>query len=80
MKYMQTIYKYKNVHNYKFYSDVLPLSSSRSGTKFATKSVLIKCRRASMVCFRIVIMYIIHINVVCMYEYLHGDDPVSCRL
>lgn len=41
---------------------------------------LIKCRRASMVCFRIVIMYIIHINVVCMYEYLHGDDSVSCRL
>lgn len=39
MKYMQTIYKYKNVHNYKFYADVLPLSSSRSGTKFATKSV-----------------------------------------
>ena len=33
-----------------------------------------------MVCFRIVIMYIIHINVVCMYEYLHGDDPVSCCL
>lgn len=36
MKYMQTIY---NVHNYEFYADALPLSSSRSGTKFATKSV-----------------------------------------
>ena len=39
MKYMQTIYKYKNVHHYEFYADALPLSSSRSGTKFATKSV-----------------------------------------
>ena len=39
MKYMQTIYKYKNVHNYEFYADALPLSSSRIGTKFATKSV-----------------------------------------
>ena len=44
----------KFAHNYYFYADALPLTSSRSGTKFATmKLSLIKCQRASMVCFRI---------------------------
>ena len=44
----------KFAHNYYFYADALSLTSSRSGTKFATmKLSLIKCQRASMVCFRI---------------------------
>ena len=44
----------KFAHNYYFYADALPLTSSRSGTKFATlKLSLIKCQRASTVCFRI---------------------------
>ena len=44
----------KFAHNYYFYADALSLTSSRSATKFATmKLSLIKCQRASMVCFRI---------------------------
>ena len=44
----------KFAHNYYFYADALSLTSSRSGTKFATmKLSLIKCQSASMVCFRI---------------------------
>lgn len=42
-----------------FYADALPLGSARSGTN--SRFALIKCRRASTVCFRIVSMWFLYL-------------------
>ena len=61
----------KFARNYYFYADALPLTSSRSGTKFATlKLSLIKCQRASTVCFRISNYAQTYIHFICKTKLL----------